>query len=703
MSKNLLKQDIKLMLNQLVESLDDDKKVKYDGVVAQIYNEIENVPIIDLYVTREYLKDSINSILTASSKKKLEIKKENKSSTVTASTFRVVTDSEGEFSVIMTDEAGEEKIILRTKDQTVADAFKQKQAAAGEEVVPALGAPTDIEEDIGGIPEEDLPNTEVEKPNEGEEFTEEPELETSEEELPSEEFEEGPVDEVGDLNLEAIESATNRAEDLIGAIDNAIDIIPNLDAIVQLVEFKITLQDKKDSVLNADPSNANIQTMIQSLENILEEVESKAIDIINKNSPNDKAVDELVSAGEVHDEVKDIEEKAEKESSEELLSNELSNTEKTAVTGEVDVDAEEIEEETLNDEELESDMEDFEDELKVEDKSVEEINDERLDKIEILLNEIMAIVDENVDDDSEKDEVEEKLEDIKMEAMDVLNFNELLEDLEDESEEESFEEDITTDDVNIEETLEEDDSVENENFSELPEEKTEVIKSAEQVEDNEEVAKACESVTSDVKDTVDDKGFVVEEEVVDLLKTEENASKLPDENEDKEAIIADETEALKIGDTVEFTKDFLWHEHGDTMGWRKGSKAVVTDIDKETGEPVFDGFHKIDSSFYKVVTASVDTVVSSKKVDETKNKSVKADEKLSDGTVVSVSWIKKQLKDAGIEFSNVKKTASGEFEIVSMKKFKDNKIGKEWNKYEDQIYKVLKKAGWKNKDSIFIV
>ena len=991
MSKNLLKQDIKLMLNQLVESLDDDKKVKYDGVVAQIYNEIENVPIIDLYVTREYLKDSINTILTASSKKKLEIKKENKSSTVTASTFRVVTDSEGEFSVIMTDEAGEEKIILRTKDQTVADAFKQKQAAAGEEVVPALGAPTDIEEDIGGIPEEDLPNTEVEKPNEGEEFTEEPELETSEEELPSEEFEEGPVDEVGDLNLEAIESATNRAEDLIGAIDNAIDIIPNLDAIVQLVEFKITLQDKKDSVLNADPSNANIQTMIQSLENILEEVESKAIDIINKNSPNDKAVDELVSAGEVHDEVKDIEEKADEQltEEEEVLSNTSVESDKAAVTGDVDVNAEEdILEETDDEEVLEPvnelDLTDSADE-NIEEENVEEdidvddnLSSESLEKIEDLLSEIMNIVDKNVSDESVQEEVEEIVEEVKEEVSDVIDFDALLDedfdtdvdeevpeenlDLEPVEEELTNEEDLDLEPVedsteeiieeNVHENLDEkgfvvgEEEVEIENSEVLPEEDKEAIV-AEDVMGVEEFLDWHDNKNTP-KDTLDkvyeifdkngfdgsDRNINVDEiysrlsnedqmKVTELIKnapvTEAVvSSKKVDKktlkkkslkiSDDKKFIIADKTidttEALeklkliynnpekkswdeytdedlktvrnivkiigrkhsiggygkritsgqfldilektilqkqkKSGNLPEFTgkvstvkllaeiiaeytngkyvskwgrvwttgfgqrtKDPEDHikyqtEEDFELAWnwikskgkeihykesprselRTGVKigkfllqrevtvhrpfsddseieylisvrtaniinnagrvkqditdeqaAVLRDIantktdsqmkkikkilnllkNEKNIKNTINNSEKINLDDKNVLNNIIDkneTIVSSKKVDKKsekneKKKIIEADETLPDGTKVSVSWIKKQLKDADIDFTNVKKTASNEFEIIS--KFKDNKVGKKWEKYEASVYDTLKAAGWKNKDAIFIV
>jgi len=530
MSKNLLKQDIKMMLSQLIDSLDNSKKNEYEGLLAQIYSEMDTVSVIDLYVTREYLKDSIENILAA---KKISARKKNKALTAAASTFRVVPDAFGEFSVIMTDEAGEEKIILKTKDQTVADAFKQSQAATGKEVVPALGAPTDIEEDLSGIPEEDLPNNEVEKPNEGEEFTKEPELETSEEELPSEEFEEGPVDEVEDINLEAIESVTDRAEDLIGAIDNAIDIIPNLDAIVQLVEFKITLQDKKDSVLNTDPSNANIQTIIQSLENILEEVESKAIDIINKNSPNDKAVDELVSASEVHDEAKDIEEKAEEQLTEEekVLSDTSVESNKAVVTGDVDVNAEEDTlEETDDEEDLESENEnelDFTNSVDedTEEENVEEdidadddLSGESLEKIEELLNEIVDIVEKNVSDESVQEDVEEIAEEVKEEVSGVIDSDSLIDenlDIDTDADEETVEKE----DYDLEEELEEEEEFLTEEDSDVDPLK-------------ESTAKVVEE---DVYEKLDEKGFLVgEKETAEV----ENSEVLPEE--DKEVIVGSE-------------------------------------------------------------------------------------------------------------------------------------------------------------------
>ena len=157
MSKDIIKNDIKLMLNKLV-SLSKENSTDNSGIISSIYNELDKFNAIDLFVTREYLKDSIQEI-TASAKlveRKRLNKVVKKKHAILNNQMKVVPDSAGNFFVV-TVENGQEKIVMQTDNKAKADEFVK---SASTNV--AMGAPMEVEDDeekLENIPNDDLPDT----------------------------------------------------------------------------------------------------------------------------------------------------------------------------------------------------------------------------------------------------------------------------------------------------------------------------------------------------------------------------------------------------------------------------------------------------------------------------------------------------------------------------------------------------------------
>jgi len=152
--------------------------------------------------------------------------------------------------------------------------------------------------------------------------------------------------------------------------------------------------------------------------------------------------------------------------------------------------------------------------------------------------------------------------------------------------------------------------------------------------------------------------------------------------------------------------------HRKAYGQLRKIKKILNLLKNKDIKNTINNSEKINLDDKKVLNDIIDkneTTVSSKKVNKSseKEKSIKADNlfqsgELSDGTKVSVSWIKNKLKDASVDFIDIKKTAKNEYEVNSG--FGDAKVGKKWKKYEANVYDTLEDAGW-NSDicSIFIV
>jgi len=325
MVKNRLKDDIKFMLTSLVSNM-QDKNEDYDNLIADIYNELDNLSVIDLYVTREYVKDSIES-LTAD-------RKPEKTKTIAAAQMRVISDSVGNYYVVV-NEGGQEKIVFQTNNKAKADEFiRNNQQNAAMAAAPEDDLDSDTHEDLTSIPKDDLPKFNVGKNNK------EDELDIN---VDEEEFEDD--DNIGDKVLEEINELTERADHLISAIDNAIDVVPDLDAITDLVNIKITIQDRLDELNSTNPNSPDLDEAMEALRNDLEEYESKALDIINKSSPGNVEGQVVVEDELEDDDLVDLDSESNDLDDENLdMPKDLSKESNEFIDEELDEDLEELDE-----------------------------------------------------------------------------------------------------------------------------------------------------------------------------------------------------------------------------------------------------------------------------------------------------------------------------------------------------------------------
>jgi hypothetical protein len=409
MSKEMLKNDIKIMLCRLTDMIEDGNS-NYSSIVSKIHSELDTLNPLDLFVTREYMYDALSSILSSSviDETETEPTSINESVAITSANLKVVPDAAGNFYV-MTNENGQDKIIFQTNDKAKADEYIKTNS-----MNPAIAAPVEEnpEEELTDVPTDDLPNTEVEAP----EGTPSEDPSMSEEPMPEES-----VEEPENPNVEKMDAAIQKGNDLLSIIENSIDVVPDLNAITELVTIKVAIQDKIDAISSADPSDPKLGQMISGLESMLDQVESQAIDTINKNAPGAE-IDEPVPAEEVK-------EKVEKELEPETEVEEMEDEEEPAIesvvvegdeyevegevddeTGDVDLavkdnvsedapSAEDIND-TLNSDESED--------LDFEEEDEDDFEDEGT-SLESLIDELVSIAEESGADPERLDELKEDI------------------------------------------------------------------------------------------------------------------------------------------------------------------------------------------------------------------------------------------------------------------------------------------------------
>jgi hypothetical protein len=413
MSKEMLKSDIKIMLCRLTDMIEDGNS-NYSSIVSKIYSELDTLTPLDLFVTREYLHDALSDILASPviNMPEVQSKSLNESVSLTSSNLKVVPDSVGNFFVIK-NENGQEKIVFQTNNKAKADEYVRTNS-----MNPTIAAP--IEENLGqeltDVPTDDLPNTKAKAVDTDPTVTEKP--------MPEDQPMEEPVEEEPEnLNVERMDVVIQRGNDLLSAIENSIDVVPDLNAITELVTIKVAIQDKINSIITADPSDPKLNQMILVLENVLEQAENQAIDIINKNSPGAE-VDKLVPAGEIKEKVehqmqpKTEEMEISKEDKKEpTVGSSINENEKFEAEGEVDEKTGKVDLDVKNDSAEKSEDEEFEDldDLKFED---EEFEDEEFEDEEF----------EDLDDLKFEDEESEDLDDLESEGKET-NLESLIDEL----------------------------------------------------------------------------------------------------------------------------------------------------------------------------------------------------------------------------------------------------------------------------------
>ena len=417
MVKNRLKDDIRFMLSNLVKSFDDAGE-DYNSLISEIYDELDNLSLVDLCVTREYIKDSVSALNSSK-----QFKKPKKS--MLAARLKVISDNVGNFYVV-SEEGGQEKIVFQTSDKNKADQFvrdNQKNAALA--AAPEDELEDDVSEDIAEIPEDDLPNTRVGKngtDNEDEDSLDEEDEE--EEELNGEE-----EDEVDQETLDEIEELIKRADHLIAAIDNSIDVVPDLDAITDLVNIKVSIQDRVDELNSKDPAAPDLDEAMEALRSELEEYESKALDIINKNTPNGEEDKEEEEEAE---DTEPVEESTIVKGEEELPDDETGEEESPeSEEDELELDEEFDGGEEFEDVELDSEEEPF-------GEDTEELSEEELseDNISELIDDLLSSIEdleEKIEDVREVVEEKEQEKDVEEVDLDTEGEEELEEELSEET------------------------------------------------------------------------------------------------------------------------------------------------------------------------------------------------------------------------------------------------------------------------------
>lgn len=464
MSREILKNDIKLMLNKLVQLSAKNNAGDQSAVVANIFNELDNLAPIDLFVTREYLKDSLQEI-TASARlierptpKLMTQKKKNG---LQSAQMKVVPDSAGNFFVVSTD-GGQEKIVMQTDDKQKADEYVRSaqnaivSAPVDEDVTDTEDLETsitdDLPEDYGDM--EDMP---IDEETDGEMDEELPmDGEVPENEIPMEEE----MPEENAEKLEAVDSAVTKVNDLISSIDNAIDDIPDLDTITKLVTIKVSLQDKLDEIDQLEVSDPKIDSVLKKIDEILDSKEMDAIKEINATAPSlsTEVPDEDSMESELSDTPDEIEEEDtssvtgaenfEEESDDKKDDENMTLADEDSEDAPTSKDIHEIlYEDSENDEDFEGNEDFSVDDLEDTEDS-EENFDETEDSVDSLLDELVQLVDTEGSDSEQveelKEEISEKFESIES---DENNLDDI--ELDDEEEIDDFSNDSNFEDEGI--------------------------------------------------------------------------------------------------------------------------------------------------------------------------------------------------------------------------------------------------------------
>jgi len=430
--KDKLKDDIRFMLTSLVSQLKNTDE-DYNTLIADIYNDLDNLSTIDLYVMREYVKDSVNHLKAEKQANKIPKKG------MLAAKMKVISDDVGNFYVVV-EKNGEERIVLQTTDKNKADQYvRDNQSNVAMAAAPEDELEDDVNEDLTSIPEDDLPNTRVNKPDDEDDESEN----EDEDESDIEELDEFDSDEVDAEVLEEINELIDRADHLVSVIDNSIDVVPDLDAITELVNIKVSIQDKMDELNSMDPSSPDIDEAMEALRNELEEYEDTALDIINKNTP-------WISENEENK--KDIENEEDESVEESVVVEEEKEF----------VDDMDVSDNDSNTDEDTDEFKDIEDEdLDIEDMDTEELEDEELNTedidelIEDLLNTIEDVeekvesIKDAISSDKDKELIDNELEDKE------LNSENLDKELDEESNDEELDEDkeIEEEDKSLESSI----------------------------------------------------------------------------------------------------------------------------------------------------------------------------------------------------------------------------------------------------------
>lgn len=266
-----IKADIKYMLNRLVAMIETDKE-KYSALVSDICNDLNSTTkdengkkdkysLIECLVIRHAIFEQLKSVMS-SKNAKTAIK-------ANVTNLRYVSDPTGGFHVIGTED-GVEKIVFQTDNEQKAKDFVSHQGV--------IAAPAEDPEGFDDIPSEGFdPDADVDT------------------DIPSEEnfgMEE-------DTDFDNLNNRYDEINDLgtklLGDIDNGIQEVTQLQAVTDLAEIRVEIEDTLDELsrISLNDSQAgdsnDFETAIADAEEKLHNLETQAIDIIGKYVPGSES------------------------------------------------------------------------------------------------------------------------------------------------------------------------------------------------------------------------------------------------------------------------------------------------------------------------------------------------------------------------------------------------------------------------------
>lgn len=400
-----VKSDIRYILNRLVSMIETDKK-EYDALVSNICAELDAKKVVngvkttedkfslqECYVIRQALHSNLVRILEAS-KVQPSKSKTKKSVTSSVTNIRYVADPSGKYHVIG-EEDGKERILFQTdNEQTAKDFVSDKSILAAEEVDDIDDA-TETEElradDMDAVVDDEMSADENEDATEFDN-------EMSE------------IDDIASKYDELVDAGNN----LLSAIDMGIDEVARLEAVTNLAEIRVKIEDIIDELNNInlndiDPlgnSGEDVSTRLDKIADEMKALETKSIDIIGEYVPG-STNDSMGSDAE--NEIQDVVESA--EMVEDIDSNSEIDYEDDAIDDVVDDETSDALEEKISDraDDLDnSNMDSAEEEFEADDETAD--TEETDDVVDDNMFDDMDIADENQEDVSIISQLDEAID-----------------------------------------------------------------------------------------------------------------------------------------------------------------------------------------------------------------------------------------------------------------------------------------------------
>ena len=401
-----VKSDIRYILNRLVSMIETDKK-EYDALVSNICTELDAKKVVngvkttedkfslqECYVIRQALHSNLVRILEASKVQPSSKSKTKKSVTSSVTNIRYVADPSGKYHVIG-EEDGKERILFQTdNEQTAKDFVSDRSILAAEEVDDPDDA-TETEElradDMDAAVDDEMS---VDENEDTVEFDDE----MSE------------IDDIASKYDELVDAGNN----LLSAIDMGIDEVARLEAVTNLAEIRVKIEDIIDELDNInlndiDPlgnSGEDVSTRLDKIADEMKALETKSIDIIGEYVPG-STNDSMGSDAE--NEIQDVVESA--EMVEDIDSNSEIDYEDDTVDDVVDDETSDTLEEKISDRAVDldnSNMDSAEEEFEADDETAD--TEETDDAVDDNMFDDMDIADENQEDVSIISQLDEAID-----------------------------------------------------------------------------------------------------------------------------------------------------------------------------------------------------------------------------------------------------------------------------------------------------